>query len=114
MIKEIGNYLKSLFHSIFNEWKQRLMMRMINKSVIIAADAVSFICFLIAYIFLMAGMSMWIGQHFETRGLGYIMIGGFQFLIALISRPYIILFLKKRYTKMFMPPQEKKQESVDR
>lgn len=106
MIKEIGNFLKGMFRSIFYEWKQKHIIRMINKSVIVAADVVSFISLLIAYVFIMIGISMWIGQHFNTKGVGYMITGMFQLVIAVFIRPYIIVYLRRRYVRFFLTSNE--------
>jgi hypothetical protein len=100
MIKEIGNYLKNIFLSIINQWKQRLTERVIESCARFAATAVSFIFFLVAYIFLMVGIALLINECFEFSGIGFIITGIFQMLLIGFLKNYFFIHFSKVYAKI--------------
>jgi len=100
MIKEIGNYLKSIFLSIATQWRQKLTERLVIGLARHMADAISFILFITAYVFLMIGMAILIGHYLNSMGMGFLIAGLFQMIVMLISRQYIFRILKRKYTRL--------------
>jgi len=100
MIKEIGNYLKSIFLSIAAQWRQRLTERLVTGLARHMADAISFILFITSYVFLMIGMAILTGHYLNSIGMGFLIAGIFQLIVMLISRQYIFRLLKRKYARL--------------
>jgi len=100
MIKEIGNYLKSIFLSIAKQWRQRLTERLATGLARHMADAISFILLITAYVFVMIGAAILTGHYLNSMGIGFLIAGLFQMIIMLISRKYIFRSLKRKYARL--------------